>query len=352
VASSWLSSNYVNPYNTVVVASQPAASTIVFDYSQPINITAAPPEPSAADSAEQVFSAARDAFKAGDYQRALDLTDQVIKQTPNAPVVHEFRALCLFALQRYDDAATVAYAVLSAGPPWNWQTLAGLYPDVATYTNQLRALEAAIGSNPNATPLRFLLAYHYLVQANTDAAGLQFAIIAQREPKDELSASFAKALTKAKESTTPHPTATGPALAGAPATAGAPAPSAPAAATTLTTAPTTGASSASPAATEPAEAPPPPPPPELTGTWKTTPSPDTAITLTLKADGEFTWDVASKGQTQETISGRAFYVNDVLGLTQEEGPPLAGKIESRDSRKFVFHLMGGGKNAPALTFTR
>ena len=34
-----------------------------------------------------------------------DLSDQVLKQTPNAEVVHEFRALCLFALKRYDEAA-------------------------------------------------------------------------------------------------------------------------------------------------------------------------------------------------------------------------------------------------------
>ena len=156
-----------------------------------------------------MFSAARDSFKAGDYQRALDLTDQVIKETPNAPVVHEFRALCLFALKRYDEAASVAYAVLSAGPCWNWSTLVGLYPDVDTYTNQLRGLEAAVRSNPNATPPRFLLAYHYLVQGNTDAAGTEFANVVKLEPKDQLSASFAKALTKAKESTATPATATG-----------------------------------------------------------------------------------------------------------------------------------------------
>src|SRR5262249_35620305 len=170
MATDWLGSNYVNPYNTVVVASQPAATTVVYDYSQPINAPAAPPDPSAADSSEQVFSAACDSFKAGNYQRALDLTDQVIKEIPNAPLVHEFRALCLFALKRYDEAASVAYAVLSAGPCWNWSTLVGLYPDGDTYTNQLRSLEAALRSNVNSTPDRFLLAYHYLVEGNTDAA--------------------------------------------------------------------------------------------------------------------------------------------------------------------------------------
>src|SRR5262249_6721298 len=155
--------------------------------------------------------------------------------------------------------------------------------------------------------------------------------------KDQLSASLAKALTKAKESTTPPATATGPVLAGASAATAAPAPSTPAAA-----APATAASPASPPAAGAAEPPSPPPPPaELTGTWKATPSPGTAITLALQADGEYTWEVASKGQTQGTITGRAFYVDNVLSLTQEEGPPLAGKVESKDSSKFVFRLMGG-----------
>ncbi len=67
---------------------------------------------------------------------------------------------------------------------------------------------------------------------------------------------------------------------------------------------------------------------------------------------QFTWDVANKGKPNESISGRAVYVNDVLSLTQENGPPLAGKIESKDASKFVFRLMGGGNNAPALTFSR
>ncbi|HKI17989.1 MAG TPA: tetratricopeptide repeat protein, partial [Isosphaeraceae bacterium] len=343
LASTWLSTNYVNPYYTTVVAAQPAVSTVVYDYAQPINVTAAPPDPTVADSTEQVFSAGRDAFKAGDYQRALDLADQVLKATPNAPVVHEFRALCLFALKRYEEAATVAYAVLSAGPCWNWSTLVGLYPDVDTYTNQLRGLEAAVRSQPNATPDRFLLAYHYLVQGNNDAAGAEFANVAKLEPKDQLAASFAKAFTKTKEVAATAVSGTAPAAAGSQAAQAAPAPAAAAA----STAPAPGAASA----TEPAEAPP-PPPAELTGTWKASPAPDTAITLSIAADGAFTWDIAGKGGQNESIAGKAVYTNDILSLTQENGPPLAGKIDSRDASKFVFHLMGGGANTPALTFTR
>ncbi len=40
VANSWLYSGYTNPYYATVVAAQPAQTTIVYDYSQPINVTA------------------------------------------------------------------------------------------------------------------------------------------------------------------------------------------------------------------------------------------------------------------------------------------------------------------------
>jgi tetratricopeptide (TPR) repeat protein len=352
VASNWLSNNYTNPYYASVVATQPASTTIVYDYSQPINVTADPPAQSAADSSEQVFSAARDAFKGGNYERALDLTDQAIKDTPNVPVIHEFRALCLFALGRYDEAAPVAYAVLSAGPCWNWDTLAGLYPDVETYTKQLRGLEAAIRAKPNAIPPRFLLAYHYLVEGNNDAAANEFAEVAKEAPKDQLSTSFAKTLAKAKEPATAPPAEAPTAVAGAQPTT---TEGKPLVATTATvpnasvpgTAPAPGAT----ASTAPAEAPP-PPPSDLVGTWKAAPAASTSITLALEADGAFKWDVTKAGKQTDSVAGRAYFVNDVLSLTHANGPPLAGKIESKDASKFVLRLMGGGSNAPALTFTR
>ncbi len=69
-ASTSLYSCYTNPYYATVVASEPAQTSVVYDYSQPINVASTPPEASVAESTEQVFSAARDSFKAGDYQRA------------------------------------------------------------------------------------------------------------------------------------------------------------------------------------------------------------------------------------------------------------------------------------------
>ena len=175
-------------------------------------MAAAPPDATVTESTEQVFSAARDAFMGGDYQRALDLSDQVLKATPDAAVVHEFRAMCLFALKRFDEAAAVDYAVLTAGPGWNWSTMAGLYPSVDIYTSQLRTLEAFARANPNSTSARFLLGYHYMVQGHHEAAAGQFEAVVQLQPNETLSAQFVKALRKAAE---PAATATAAAPAAA-----------------------------------------------------------------------------------------------------------------------------------------
>jgi tetratricopeptide (TPR) repeat protein len=348
VADTWLSASYSNPYYSTVVAAQPAQTTVVYDYSQPINVTAAAPDAAVTESTEQVFSAARDSFMAGDYQRALELSDQVIKQTPNAEVVHEFRALCLFALKRYDDAAAVDYAVLTAGPGWNWSTMVGLYSGVETYTDQLRALEAYARANPNSTSARFLLGYHYMVQGNQDAAAEQFENVVKLQPNETLSASFAKALKKANE---PAQVASAPPAAGV--APGAAQPVAIAAAPPETAAPTqagqTGAQA--PPAEAPEQQPPPPPPAQMTGTWKAQPAADVSITLTLQAGGQFAWDVDSKGQKQ-SLSGNAGFKDNELALFQQEGPPLIGKVTLSEPNKFVFAPIGTGGKAPGLTFTK
>ena len=134
------------------------------------------------------FDAARDAFKAGDYAKALELTDQAIRQMPNDAALHEFRGVVLFALHRYEDAAAPLYAVLSVGPGWDWPTLVGLYPNVSVYTEQLRALESYCKLNPRSASARFVLAYLYLTQGNTDVAVEQLKRVVALQPKDTISA--------------------------------------------------------------------------------------------------------------------------------------------------------------------
>jgi len=175
--NNWGYSNYSNPYyggggyggggyGNTVVAQQP----VIYDYSQPIDAQSQPPAEAVATQATTTFDTAREAYKSGDYAKALNLTDEAIKSMPNDAALHEFRALCLFALKRYEEAAAVLYAVLSAGPGWDWTTLISLYADPETYTQQLRALESYCSQNPQSAPGRFVLAYHYLTEGHADAA--------------------------------------------------------------------------------------------------------------------------------------------------------------------------------------
>ena len=211
---------YTNPFYV-----QPVDSAVYYpDYSQPIPppdeeppaaVTTYDPNSSAeyatapsANPAEDrrthrkpmaIFDSGRALFKNGDYQGALDKVDQAIKLLPSDATLHEFRALCLFALKRYKEAAAGIYAVLSAGPGWDWDTLKALYPDTAVYTAQLRALEDYKKANPNAPEASFLLAYHYLVMGFPDQAVKELQQVVKLQPDDKLSAAILDALQKRNE---------------------------------------------------------------------------------------------------------------------------------------------------------
>jgi thioredoxin-like negative regulator of GroEL len=348
-------SDYSNPYVTpstqtvvvnqpqpVVVAvdggvsSQPAQQTVAFDYSKPIDQTTADPEQSAAESAQKVFETARDRFRTGDFGGALSLAEQALAQLPNDATIHEFRGLCLFALKRYDEAAAVMYAVLSNGPPWDWATMISLYQSADVYTDHLRALEAYLRQKPDSAPGRFLLGYLYAVQGNMAEAAASFAEVAKLQPKDTLSAQLAKALAPA----TGERKQMQDALNAAP-------PAVAATSTGTGSAPGATAPSGTAAQTQP----PPPPPADLAGTWLATPSPKTNISLFLSADGKFTWAVTEDNRTQ-TIQGQAGFKDDVLVLGQENGPPLAGKIQLDASKKSFTFRPPGAEKAPGLTFSR
>jgi tetratricopeptide (TPR) repeat protein len=161
--------------------------------------TTEPPPPDNKDetvaNANKQFDAAREAFKAGDYPKAQTLVEKAIELLPSDATLHEFRALTLFAQGRYKDAAATLYAVLAAGPGWNWDTMRTLYPDEDTYTRQLRALEEDIRKHPKSGEARFVLAYQYLVLGRKDAAVKQLQEVVRLQPEDKLSAALLKALT-------------------------------------------------------------------------------------------------------------------------------------------------------------
>lgn len=348
IASDWMYSSYANPYITpatqTVYVQQPQAvivqadgttqapvteQVVAYDYSKPINTTSPPPEPTAAESAQKVFESAREAFKQNDYGRALTLADQALTQLQTDPVLHEFRALCLFALKRYDEAAAVNYAVLSAGPSWDWATMINLYSGIDVYTGQLRELESYVKLKPDSAPAQFQLAFLYLSQGAKEAAAAQFEKVAQLQPADTLSAQLAKTLDPSPERqkiqqtlTAEQPTAQPPATTGTDV----------------------------PAPSGESEAAPPPPPKKLVGTWTASPDTKVKITLVLKEDGAFSWAVTQDGRTQ-TIQGQAGYQDDVLILGQQEGPPLAGKVIFNEEKKeFSFKPPGSADNVTGLTF--
>ena len=109
-ASPWLYEDYANPYyapvtTTTTIVQQPVpvpadtgaasvpATAAAYDYSKPIAVLEPPPEPGAVDTAQDSLTAARESFRAGDYAQTLTLADQALAQTPNDPILHEFRAL-------------------------------------------------------------------------------------------------------------------------------------------------------------------------------------------------------------------------------------------------------------------
>ncbi|MDG3005316.1 tetratricopeptide repeat protein [Paludisphaera mucosa] len=328
---------YMNPYGMVasqpVIIQQPivvagavqpvqvAEAQPTYDYSQPLQ--ASTPDAATPDPALQTFEEARAAFKAGDYAAALQKTDEALKAMPNDAAAHEFRALCLFALQQYDQAAGVLYAVLSVGPGWDWTTLIGLYPNVDVYSSQLRKLEDYRSAHPESAPARFVLAYHYLTEGFNDEAIREFKEVAKLQPGDTLSKQIVASLTSGGDQAAPAAAADA------------------------------GQGQAPPIATPDTPATPAADEPSLVGTWKAAPDGTTAIELTIQADGGFTWNVTQQGRAQP-ITGKYTYGGGVLTMARAgaENDAMVGRVTWKDASNFVFQALGGGAGDPGLTFSK
>jgi tetratricopeptide (TPR) repeat protein len=318
-------SNYSNPYygGGYGGATQVAGQPVVYDYSQPINSTAPTPDETVTNQAMTIFDQARDAFKQEDYKTALDLDDQALRQLPNDPTLHEFRALSFFALGRYDEAAASLYAVLSVGPGWDWTTLINLYSNPETYTQQVRALESSCAQNSRSAAARFVLAYQYMTQGHTDAALAQFKAVVALQPNDKLSAQLVQQLEAAQQPPSEGQTAQGPN------------PSTPPSPDNVASA------NPSPSAKEG----------KLEGTWTAQPAPDTTISLTFQDQGHFTWKVSHQGQDRQ-FNGNSSYVNGILTLAQDQNNAMVGSINWQDENHFQFKVLGGGPSDPGLSFTK
>jgi tetratricopeptide (TPR) repeat protein len=298
---------YDNPYYTESYA---VGDGTVIDYSQPIDppAEAAPPSdtptPGMAD-----FDAARQAFYQGDYAAAMASTNKALAALPNDPIIHEFRALVLFAQGKYKEAAAGLYSVLAVGPGWDWTTLSSLYPTVDTYTTQLRALEAYLRQNPQATDARFVLAYHYLTMGSKDAAAGELKELYKTMPEDKV----IKELLLMTG---------GPEAIGAPATTPAP---------------------QKPGPGVPAD--------DLVGKWSATGEGNTKFSLDLTKEGNFSWTYA-KGDKSEAVQGVYALDGDVLALEPQTGGVMLAQVTQPQGGRFDFQLLGAPPGDPGLKFQR
>jgi tetratricopeptide (TPR) repeat protein len=303
---------YSNPYYYAGYDSQ-GAGGVPYDYSQPINTLTASPGESVND-AELLFGAARDAFKQGNYELALQQANEVLTKTPSDTALHEFRALCLSVLGRYDEAATTLYAVLAVGPGWDWPTMIGLYPNIDVYTTHLRALEAYCKANPQSATGRFVLAYNYVTEGYLEAAAKSLKRVVALKPSDTLSAKLLEQLEAAQKNKPGDPAAPPPQVQ-----------------VPANVAPPEGAT--------------------ISGTWNAEPSTDTSVSLTIEQGGAFTWHVTQKGKTQQ-FSGTSTFGGGVLTLAQDNGQVLVGRVNWKDPSHMTFRVIGDAPDAAGLSFSR
>lgn len=269
-------------------------ASVSIDYSKPLDTTQyvdlnvdrtyPPGAPLVSEAARSALSSARAAFRRSDYNLALQYVNSALVRMPRDAATHEFRALVLFALGKYAAAATTLNSLLAVGPGWNWQTMAGFYPDVAVYTSQLRQLEAYTRDNPHAAEVHFLLAYHYLSEGYPEAAVKRLQQVLQLVPQAEVASRLLQKLApppdaeKAVPASPPADTSSAAADAGAK---------------------------------------------RLVGTWKATLPGGTAVTMTLGADSGFTWSFNRQGQTV-TLSGTYTPRTSTLLLDDRSAGRLAG----------------------------
>ncbi len=325
---------YVNPYYSAVPAAVVAASP--YDYSQPVFVDssyasgqAAPvvegtqpaDDSQAAAQASPADVAVDEAlakFKAGDYAGALAGFDKALRLSPKDSVIHEVRALALFALGRYPEAAATLNSVLASAPGMDWTTVSNVYGSVDAYTGHLRKLEDFCRTHPDDAAAHFVLGYQYLVGGSSDMAAAALRVVIAKQPGDVVAKRLLDAIAPAaQDQAQPAPTAES-------ASQGA---------------------TARPAADQAL------PEIDLVGTWKATSGKDT-IQLTVTADSKFAWKAQPDGKPPVTLDGSIETTADAVALVSESAGTMVAKVTPKTADSFEFSLAAAPKDTPPLLFTR
>lgn len=268
------------------------------------------------------FDDSRDAFRKGDYGAALELIDAALAILPNDAALHQYRALILFARADYRRAAIALYAVIAVSPGFDWTTLSGFYPDQATYTTQLRNLEAWHKANSKAAEGPFLLSYHYLSCRHFGAALRKMQSAEQLLPGDKLLPELTDFLKNAVEFES-KPVSSGPELPERPETEKQPAPASSVPAVDST---------------------------QLAGDWSAKRSKDVEIDLTLTAEGLYHW-TATEGGTRHEYSGEYATEGNRIILAGPHGTILA-QWRQPSPMRFNFKLLENDPSDAGLEFVK
>ena len=171
-----------------------------------------------------------------------------------------------------------------------------MYPDVTTYTGQLRKLEAYVRANPESAHARFVLAYQYLCEGHDENAVAQLKQVVKLQPGDTLSAQLVAQYQPAGGASRPA-------------------------------------------------APPRPPRRASRASWpasgSATPAKGAKIALAIQDDGRFAWTTSGPGKPATTIAGTSTLADGVLTLADQGGQngALAGNVVWQDADHFNFRLV-------------
>jgi len=105
------------------------------------------------------------AFKAGDYQGAMQAWRHAILDDQKNPLLMMMLGQAFFATGNFQEAAGATQGAMDAMPKDQWGVVVAhakeLYGNMDDYTTQLRALETAIKNKPDDPAQRFLAGFHY-----------------------------------------------------------------------------------------------------------------------------------------------------------------------------------------------
>lgn len=311
---------YTNPYPPEPYT---YGSTVI-SYEQPMSVAASSyptgdEEASdlAASRSAEALERSRSAFLREDYLTALKDVDEAISYQPGDSAMHEYRALVLFSLGKYDDAAGVLNPVLASGPGWDLQTMLGLYSNEDIYLTQLAKLKTYVKASPDKAAPRFLLGYHYLVGGQLERARDEFYEVTLLQPSDSIARQLrdlAKNSTRTSEDTN----------------------------NTVKANPDEMPADAEPPVEAIATK-------DLVGTWTSNRGENGTVVLNLRDDGNFSWTF-TRGEQKNDLAGT--YQLDERGLLvlTTDDSQMVGKVKLPAAKKMSFVLEGGPEGDPGISF--